>query len=91
MVPLKEHNIVGGCYSMAQRKRFGRFLFPSMKAACQFLEDIEDVSASGLANMVGARIDENSTNVLENGGVVVRTLTERAYKLASRVATRLDD
>lgn len=76
---------------MTQRKQFGRFLFPSMKAACQFLKDIEDVSASGVASMVGAQIDEYYTNMLENGGVVVRTLTEHAYKLANRVATRIDD
>lgn len=47
--------------------------------------------ASGVASMVGAQIDEDYTGMLENGGVVVRTLTARAYKLANRVATRIDD
>lgn len=76
---------------MTQEKQFGRFLFPSMKAACLFLKDIEDVFASGVASMVGAQIDEDYTGMLENEGVVVRTLTARAYKLANRVATRIDD
>lgn len=75
---------------MTQKKRFGRFLFPSMKDACQFLKNIEDVFASGASNMTGAKIDESYTGMLDNGGVVVQTLTSRAYELARRVATLID-
>lgn len=73
-----------------EQKKFGRFLFPSMKTACQFLKDIEDVSASGVSNMVGARIDESYTGMLDNGGVIIQTLTANAYQHALRRATLID-
>ena len=67
--------------------RLGRFLFPSLSAACEFLKELKNDEASGAANMVGARIDENLTGMLHNGGTVVQTLTHEAYELAKRFAT----